>query len=901
MRQGVLLRILVALVLGVMIGTIIVLLLGRGEGAPSNSSNASQRAMVLATGLPAAESVSAARLALAGDRLDPGPAGEIAMLEVALGSAGVERVIQTGARRVTAAIRLEHLLLTADSHDLLRVWRPATGTLIGQARTSRPLTMIGEAQGMPLAAGADSAGRLWLLDLSDPHHPRLLPVRQPVGAEPVLAIAFSEAGATVLAIRADGELERFRTSDGRLLERRPLLAALGGLPHAGSRQRLRRALFELESTGPPRQILLGFADGAVARVSVGGKGAKLLLPPGQAPGPITSIAAVPYGGEVAIGTVGGLVTLEHPASTATVQAGPPVAGVAFNAEDELLVASKEGVTRESAVYSKQGPYGSPALGLSVGHGGVVALAPGGAVSVLGPLRSGLGLPEASESSAVSFLPGGGLVLADGWAADHIERLIAVRPGHEKEEWTVVTDPEIRSYEPDPGWWPQDEEEEEQERGLYVNDITSDSEFIVAGGQDPTGEAVVLVWDARSGNPVRRLPLATGGLNPNEPSIVAEVALAPAKHLLAAYSAVQQMVAIWSTESWKLLATVPVGRAGDLALEPDESAFVASGISEDEEDLGSGTGTSKLIYIDTTTKAIDHEVKVRESDRAAFSPDGQRLAVLGLDGTLRIRSADGHKELRPPIHLDGQPLALSWRPDGNLIAVALNEIGIVLVDPRSGHVSPPLPEQPSTSVFGLDWSADGRFLAAAPATAAEEGEYFEPESVEIWALDGPRLQRRMCQLSGGPIEPSEWAKAIGHDIPYQRLCRTHLNLPSSPAREEKIVLGSMAFAPNGLGWGRMEPEQIFNGGDPSGLVTDIYWKTWGGPVATGYGQTSIFKPHGGYYPGKVQIELRAHDIGRCGFQPTYTQLAVRAPTRPHGHLGPWGTWSDTSELCGNAGP
>jgi len=381
--------------------------------------------------------------------------------------------------------------------------------------------------------------------------------------------------------------------------------------------------------------------------------------------------------------------------------------------------------------------------------------------------------------------------------------------------------------------------------------------------------------------------------------VTQAALIPGKHLLAAYSAAQQLVAIWSTESWKLRASVPVGRAGALVLDPDESSLVAVVLPEDEESWGGGKGASKLIFIDPATDAVDHEVRVGEVNRAAFSPDGKRLALLGLDGTLQIRSADGRRELRRPVRLNGQPLALAWRPDGALIAVSVDETGVVLVDPRTGKVSAPLPDETSM-VFRLAWSPDGRFLATSPSTESEDGEGFEPEPSEIWTLAAPQLQRRMCRLAGGPIGRRAWAQLVDSELPHRGLCRAHVALPSSPERDERPVLGSMAFAPGGLGWGRAEPERLFNGGDPSGDIAAIHWRDWGGDEAIGFGQTSVFKPSGGYYPNPAKIELRAHGIGRCGLQRAYTKLSVRIPPRPHARFGPWASWSGVRTLCGGAG-
>ena len=80
------------------------------------------------------------------------------------------------------------------------------------------------------------------------------------------------------------------------------------------------------------------------------------------------------------------------------------------------------------------------------------------------------------------------------------------------------------------------------------------------------------------------------------------------------------------------------------------------------------------------------------------------------------------------------------------------------------------------------------------------------------------------------------------------------------------------------------------------MTHIHWRDWGQPTATGFGQTSIFKPQGGYYPRGAKIELRAERLGHCGLQRSYAKLRVKVPHRPGGPLGPWFSWSGSSTLC-----
>jgi len=113
-----------------------------------------------------------------------------------------------------------------------------------------------------------------------------------------------------------------------------------------------------------------------------------------------------------------------------------------------------------------------------------------------------------------------------------------------------------------------------------------------------------------------------------------------------------------------------------------------------------------------------------------------------------------------------------------------------------------------------------------------------------------------------------------------------------------VLGSQSFEPKGFGWGNVHPSRIFNGGDPSGLVTHIHWTRWGDSIATGRGLNSISKPHGGYYPEPVTIELHASNLGHCTASGSlaYRRLSFRVPSHPGGKLGPWMLWSGASTIC-----
>jgi hypothetical protein len=866
---------------------------GHGGDKVGGDEDAAQRAEVELEGLPPRRSTDAALVALAADRLAPSPATEMGMLEIALQNLGIERRIDTGSPQVTAALRLRHLLVTAGGDRALRVWRPATGSLIGVAHSRRPFVSLGEAFGLPLAVGADKAGALTLVDMSDPHHPRLRDLPKSHGRGPALTTSFSSAGNQVRVLRSDGELEAFTTLGGRRVDAVDLVAADEGLLGGSSLGHLKLAQFETSGWGAPTQLLLGFSNGAVVRSDLRGTAAILLVPPGFSSAPLTSLAAEPGGGEIAIGTKAGMITLGRPGASPELRPGPSPSSVAFNSDDELLAADAEGLARSTNVYlpEEANPVG-PLFTLVPGAGGVVGLYRGGVVALIGPTATGVGLEGFVDGPALSFLPGGDLAVAEQAYEDQSDAISIVRPGHEVDNGFPVVNPEVRSLRAGPHWWPK-EAASETGLGLYLNDVVADREFIVAGGQDPTGEAAVLVWSTRTGMPVRRLPLATGGLNPEEPSIVADVVLVPGQDLLAAYSAAQQLVAIWSTTTWKLVASVPVGRATDLTVTPDESSLVLVGPQHEVADAEFQTGPSKLTFIDPADGRIDHEVQIPEAGAIAYSPDGQSLALAAKGGTLRLLSDDGRKELRPPIHLDAEPLAIAWQPEGGLIAVGTEGFGVELVNPLTAKESAALPSD-GEWVSALSWSPDGHFLADVPGLQGEDGNY-EPGPTEIWKVGDGFLRKRMCQLAGGPIGRKQWRSLIGDGGSYRALCRPH-RVVFTARTERKVVLGSAGFESNGTGWGTAEPPSIFNGGDASGDIAEIQWHDWGGSTATGIGRTSIFKPTGGYYSQSVPIQLRAHALGRCGLEPAYTELSVRSPSRPGGPFGKWFSWSGASTLC-----
>ena len=69
--------------------------------------------------------------------------------------------------------------------------------------------------------------------------------------------------------------------------------------------------------------------------------------------------------------------------------------------------------------------------------------------------------------------------------------------------------------------------------------------------------------------------------------------------------------------------------------------------------------------------------------------------------------------------------------------------------------------------------------------------------------------------------------------------------------------------HGAGFGQVKPAKIFNGGDPTGLLTHITWKSWGGADAVGTGKTDYVGPGQSVAAGKEeQATVEAFKLGKC---------------------------------------
>lgn len=108
-----------------------------------------------------------------------------------------------------------------------------------------------------------------------------------------------------------------------------------------------------------------------------------------------------------------------------------------------------------------------------------------------------------------------------------------------------------------------------------------------------------------------------------------------------------------------------------------------------------------------------------------SPDGAAIATASADGTARLWSRATALPVWSQRLSSRRVLSLAWSPDGGCIAFGTDELGVVLLDARSGETVSKF-AHPSP-VWGVAWLEGGTL-----ASAGRDG------CVELWAADGTRL-------------------------------------------------------------------------------------------------------------------------------------------------------------------
>ncbi|MFF9492603.1 WD40 repeat domain-containing protein [Streptomyces flaveolus] len=395
------------------------------------------------------------------------------------------------------------------------------------------------------------------------------------------------------------------------------------------------------------------------------------------------------------------------------------------------------------------PRGGPAFTAAVGDlFTVVSGGRGGRVNVLDDRPQPLGLSPTPHADAASFGPDGLLLLAHGgepfspdsvYTTDpRITPKIALNPG--TQEYARVAEYPLRDT-------------------FEFRDAATAGPLVAAVGRSDGNAAAAVVWRGKGADP-KVLPVP----GPDRVAAAGErlltaVAFVPEADLLVARHATGPL-AIWSTRTWRLVATVPLTAGSGLAVHGTQALALEN----------RGPEGPRIVLVDLTTRTITRSAAAPGARFLDWSRDGTRIAVLTRDNTVRYRDA-ALKETGEPLVLPEAaeaPTAMVLSPDGRRIAIAVDDHVLVHETATGLQALPTLSAAAAPGTIRLSWSPDGDFLAG--VGRRDDRDYFAAGAVNVWRVGGIDWRRQICRWTGGPgLSTEEWQSHIGDRHPYVDLC------------------------------------------------------------------------------------------------------------------------------------
>lgn len=781
----------------------LVLLYGCGSAQQRRLAHEAKQLRAQVPGLLHSDQQQALLFAVAAQKIDPTVEGKWLLTSVDQEFEGVQRVLEPVDPTTLTATRTASTVIGSSRRGIVRIWDAQSGELLATKHVKSTIVKFADSYSADMLASLNAAGKLELWDLSEPRSPLQSTLGQipDFSDDPVVTIAFAWQDTRLLALTQSGLVYVYDVTGGRRVGVLDLRHASGNLPWsaAGAALNVTAGQVKEEPLTDSASLVVATAQKAVAKVDLGTLRGATLVSQGQFVGTASVVAGGGLGETVTLCTSRGVAVWEPKTDSIDQMWGAPCTGLEAET-DTLTAASVEGIDAvrmgpEGVEESLDHYKGRSARALISGPGGPLEIGEDGSISLLDREETGINLRvnEAETSSIAQFDAKGDLLETYGFG-EGAEGLMMVPP---QSPGAIAGSPlpnrVIRRYRPSTLWWPQDASDR-----WMIDSAALDAEYVVAGGEDPRGAASVLIWDAKTGRPLQRLtttrsgPASRAAVEGEVRPGVTHVALLPGRHLLAAYSARQQMIVIWSTETWHEVGAAFVGPIAGFSVSPDESQLLVVSLSYSQSYVESASRVTRLLFMNTGSAQIERQVRSPNTELAGYIPEeGAGIVAIRQGGQVRVLDSEGKATRTLSSMLEGgTPLSLAWKPHSQIVAVGMHGGGVRLVDLASGHISEPLRSPPQAEPVDLSFSPNGALLAAG------NSETYPPESVQpavpsVWTIEDRHLEQRACSISGGVPTAAQWRAWTG-GLRYVRTCPSPSEHDSQPGGRASIAGSQLAL-------------------------------------------------------------------------------------------------------------